>query len=88
MSSRKNLCPYCLADTRSRQGLHSHIMQTIPCRERMEAQASLAAGYNSSESESIPNNELPTFNSLLPEIDDSDFYMDADPPSPPPPQSP
>jgi hypothetical protein len=78
-----NLCPYCLTNTRYRQGLHSHIMQTRCCREKMEAQASepLVASYKSPELGSTLDKNLdmrPNSPSLVyaGETEDDSMYLD------------
>ena len=50
----KHHCPYCFTDTESRRGLHSHMMQKKPCREKMEADACISE--SASETANKQNN--------------------------------
>jgi hypothetical protein len=59
----KHCCPYCFTETKTRQGLHSHLIQKKACRENMEADVyiSESASENSNEnSNENPNSNSPT----------------------------
>lgn len=70
----KHRCPYCFADTESRQGLHSHMMQKKTCRENMEADACISESASETEQKIL---DLPTQHANTSDVgDNSDNEMD------------